>query len=54
MKVNLTLMMSEKFNLNWNNLEADVSKSFGQLRNGEYLHVPGTTKTLNFKKREFE
>ena len=49
MKVNLTLMISEKFNLKWNN-EADVFKSLGLLRNEEYLHVPGTTKTLNLKK----
>ena len=42
MKVKLNLMMSEKFNLKWNNLEANVSKSFGLLRYEEYPHVPGT------------
>ena len=30
--------MSEKFNLKWNDFEANVSKSFSKLRNEEYLH----------------
>ena len=30
--------MSEKFNLKWNDFNANVSKSFGRLRNEEYLH----------------
>ena len=31
-------MMSEKFCLKWNDFESNVSKSFGLLRNEEYLH----------------
>ena len=30
--------MSEKFNLKWNDFESNISKSFGKLRNEEYLH----------------
>ena len=30
--------MSEKFNLKWNDFDANVSKSFGRLRNEDYLH----------------
>ena len=30
--------MSEKFNLKWNDFNVNVSKSFGRLRNEEYLH----------------
>ena len=30
--------MSEKFCLKWNDFESNVSKSFGLLRNEEYLH----------------
>ena len=30
--------MSEKFSLKWNDFEANVSKSFGLLRNEDYLH----------------
>ena len=30
--------MSEKFNLKWNDFQANVSKSFGLFRNESYLH----------------
>ena len=30
--------MSEKFCLKWNDFDSNVSKSFGKLRNEEYLH----------------
>ena len=30
--------MSEKFSIKWNDFESNVSKSFGKLRNEEYLH----------------
>ena len=30
--------MSEKFNLKWNDFQTNVSKSFGLLRNEDYLH----------------
>ena len=30
--------MSEKFSLKWNDFDANVSKSFGRLRNEDYLH----------------
>ena len=30
--------MSEKFRLKWNDFDSNVSKSFGKLRNEEYLH----------------
>ena len=30
--------MSEKFSLKWNDFDSNVSKSFGKLRNEEYLH----------------
>ena len=30
--------MSEKFNLKWNDFDSNVCKSFGRLRNEEYLH----------------
>ena len=32
------LIMGEKFCLKWNDFESNVSKSFGLLRNEEYLH----------------
>ena len=57
MKVNHTLMMSEKFHLKWNNLEANLSKSFGLLRNEEYPHVPrmlSNNKNFEFVKSDFE
>ena len=31
-------MMTEKFNLKWNDFEANVSKSFGLFRKADYLH----------------
>ena len=33
-----TSRMSEKFCLKWNDFETNVSKSFGLLRNEDYLH----------------